>query len=274
MKNKPTHLLQILHYFSLDVVAGAVLSSVMFWKMPDGQGKINGVVLIILGICTWIVYIFDRLLDNLKSQPQDTRHQFHYDNQYYLQMVIIALSTLALFLVFFLPESVIIFGIAFSVVLLLYFLLLQKKTIASAYHYYKEIATALLYSIPIFGSAFVDKNVGFWQYLSAFIFILLVHQSILVFSWYEMQEMPGVKNFAQKVGEKQVRLIVIGITAFICITLLTSIEGYMRKVFFVEFLMACSTLSIFLFSKQLSVKQHYRWLGELVFWLPGLLIFS
>lgn len=274
MNTKAAHIFRILHYLSLDVVAGAVLSSVMFWKMPDGFDQPNGLVLIVLAICTWIIYIFDRLLDNIKTAPQDKRHQFHFDNQYYLQVVIIVLGFLALFLVFFLPKPVIGFGIAFSCLLVLYFRVLQKKTTASAYHYYKEIATALLYSIPVFGSAFVGKALGFWQYLSAFNFVLLVHQSILVFSWYEMQEIPDVKNFAQKIGEKRVRLSVISITVFIGVSLLISIEGYMKKVFLIELLMAVMSLLLLFFFKKLSLHQRYRWLGELVFWLPGILIFS
>ena len=274
MKPKAANILQTLHYLSLDVVAGAVLSSLMFWKMPDGLDRPNVLALIVLGICTWVIYIFDRLLDNIKSASQDARHQFHFDNQYYLQVIIIVLSVLALFLVFFLPKPVIVFGMAFSVFLLLYFRVLQKKTSDSAYQYYKEIATALLYSVPVIGSAFVGKDLGFWQYLSAFNFILLVHQSILVFSWYEIQETPEVKNFAQKIGKEHVRLIVISIAAVVGFALLTKIEGYMRKVFLIQFIMGCATLAIFLFPKKLSASQHYRWIGELVFWLPGLLIFS
>lgn len=274
MKSKTTYTLLILHYLSLDVVVGAVFSSLMFWKMPDGHSQSNELVLIVLAICTWSVYIFDRLLDNIKSTPQDTRHQFHFDNQYYLQVVIIVLSVLALFLVFFLPKPVITFGIVFLCFLVLYFRILQKKTSSSVYHYYKEIATALLYSLPVFGSAFVGKNLGFWQYLSAFNFILLVHQSILVFSWYELQETTGIKNFAQKLGEKRARLIVTAITVLIGITLLISIGGYMKKVFLIELLMACASLALMLSSKTLLSNQRYRWIGELVFWLPGLLIFS
>ncbi len=274
MNTKPANILQTFHYLSLDVVAGAVLSSIMFWKMPDGNSQPNALVLIVLGICTWIIYIFDRLLDNIKSEPQNARHQFHFTHQYYLQVVVIVLSVLALFLVFFLPKPVIIFGIAFSVFLFLYFRVLQKKTSASAYHYFKELATALLYSLPVFGSAFVGKTVDFWQYLSAFNFILLVHQSILVFSWYEMHETPEVKNFAQKIGDGGVRWIVVSITVLMLITFSISPEGYMQNVFLIEFAMACATLAIFLFSKQLSINQHYRWVGELVFWLPGVLIFS
>ncbi|MBA4852284.1 hypothetical protein [Emticicia sp. BO119] len=274
MKSKTTTILLTLHYLSLDVVAGAILSSWMFWKMPDGQSQPDGLVLIVLAICTWIIYIFDRLLDNIKSEPQDARHQFHFDNQYYLQVVIIVLSVLGIFLVFFLPEPVIIFGIVFSVFLLVYFHVLQKRASASAYHYYKEIATALLYSAPVFGSSFVGRDMGFWQYLSAFNFILLVHQSILVFSWYEMQEKEGIRNFALKMGKKQTLIIVIAITVFVGFTLLTSIEGYMKKVFLIELLMACTTLAIMLLSKALLPNERYRWIGELVFWLPGLLIFS
>ena len=61
--------LKTLHYLSLDVVVGAVASSWMFWKIPDGNGEVNLPSILILGICTWIIYIFDRLLDNLKYEP-------------------------------------------------------------------------------------------------------------------------------------------------------------------------------------------------------------
>lgn len=134
----------------------------------------------------------------------------------------------------------------------------------------------MLYSVPIFGSAFVGKTLDFWQYLSAFNFILLVHQSILVFSWYEMLETPEVKNFAQKIGDKGVRWIVVTITVLTGIAFSASVnmEGYMRNVFLIEFVMACTTLAVFLFSKKLSINHRYRWVGELIFWLPGLLIFS
>lgn len=59
--------------------------------------------MLILGICTWIIYILDRLLDNLKSEPEDARHQFHFQHQYYLQVVIIILFFIAAILAFSCP---------------------------------------------------------------------------------------------------------------------------------------------------------------------------
>jgi len=128
--------------------------------------------------------------------------------------------------------------------------------------------------VPVFGSGFAGKDPSLWQYLSAFNFFLLVHQSILVFSWYEMKEKPEEKNFAQKLGEAHVKRVVISITIVVGLPLLLGIEGYMKNVFLIELLMACATLAIFLFPEKLSLNQRYRWIGEIVFWLPGLLIFS
>lgn len=113
MKENGTIFLKTLHYLSLDVVLGAVASSWMFWKIPDGNGVVNLPSILILGICTWIIYILDRLLDNLKSEPEDARHQFHFQHQYYLQVGIIILFFIAAILAFFCPKMSLILVLLF-----------------------------------------------------------------------------------------------------------------------------------------------------------------
>lgn len=274
MSERKNSFLQTLHYLSLDVVLGAVASSWMFWKIPDGNGVANLPSILVLGICTWIIYILDRLLDNLKSEPEDARHQFHFQHQYYLQVGIIILFLIAAIVAFFLPRNVIYFGIALSVVLLIYFYILQKKSKSANYQYFKEVFTSAIYSLCVVGSAFSTKPILAWQaYLSGFIFFLLVHQSILIFSFYESQAYPETKNLAKKLGKTNCTYLILSVWASTIIAHFLTDNPFLQKVFFIETLMASCSVLIYFFEAKLEKNERYRWLGEMVFWLPLLLIF-
>lgn len=265
--------LKTLHYLSLDVVLGAVASSWMFWKIPDGNGVVNLPSMLILGICTWIIYILDRLLDNLKSEPEDARHQFHFQHQYYLQVIIIILFFIAAILAFLLPRNIIYFGIALSVLILIYFYILQKKSKSADYQYFKEIFTSAIYSLCVVGSAFSTKQNLDWQaYLAGFIFFLLVHQSILIFSFYESQAYPTTKNLAKKLGKTNCTYLILGVFALTVIAHFVSNNLFLKKVFLIESLMAFCSVLIYFFEAKLAKNELYRWLGEMVFWLPLLLL--
>ncbi len=268
------NLLRTLHYLSLDVVLGAVASSSMFWKMPDGKREINIPSIVVLGICTWIIYILDRLLDNLKSDPEDTRHWFHHQHQYYLQIGIIILLLMAGILVFFLPKSVIYFGVGISILLILYFIAVNRISISTDYQHFKEIFTALIYTLCVAGTALITKSNLDWRvYLSAGIFFLLVLQSLLIFSTFELKSYPETKNLAKKIGKINCTYLITGIAVFTVLCCLFSANTFLQKVFYIETLMAiCSTL-IYVFNEKLSKNERYRWLGEMVFWLPLVLIF-
>lgn len=253
---------------------GAVVSSWMFWKMPDGNGVVNLPSLLVLGICTWIIYTFDRLLDNLKSEPEDARHQFHFRHQYYLQVGIIILVLMLALLSFFLPKKVIYFGIVLLVLMRFYFYILQKKSKSSDYQYFKEIFTSAIYSLCVVGSAFVMKpNLNWQAYLAGFIFFLLVHQSILIFSFYELQDYPETKNLAKKLGKTNCTYLILGIFALTIIAHFLTSNLFLQKVFLIESLMAFCSVLIYFFETKLAKNERYRWLGEMVFWLPLLLIF-
>jgi hypothetical protein len=263
-----------LHYLSLDVVIGAMASSWMFWKMPDGIAKPDVPSLLVLGICTWIIYILDRLFDNLKTEPQDARHQFHFQYQYYLQITIIVLFFVALSLVFFLPIRVIYFGVGLSFFLVIYFVLLKKSFQNANYQYFKEIFTAILYSLTVVGTAFSSKqNLGLADYWIGFNFFLLVHQSIFIFSYYEAKAQPKVKNLATKLNKQNCIYLIVGICTFIALSNLFTASVFAKKVIIIETFMSVCSVLIFVFQDKLIKNEKYRWLGEMVFWLPILLIF-
>lgn len=266
--------LKILHYLSLDVVLGAVASSWMFWKIPNGNGVVNLPSILILGICTWIIYILDRLLDNLKFEPEDARHQFHFQHQYYLQVGIIILFFIAAILAFLLPHNVVYFGIVLSVLILVYFYILQKKSKSANYQYFKEIFTSAIYSLCVVGSTFSTKPNLDWQaYLAGFNFFLLVHQSILIFSFYESQAYPATKNLAKKLGKTNCTYLILGVLALSIISIFFTDNLFLQRVFLIESLMAFCSVLIYFFEAKLAKNESYRWLGEMVFWLPLILIF-
>jgi hypothetical protein len=272
---KKENFLKTLHYLSLDVVVGAMASSWMFWKMPDGITKPNAPSLLTLGICTWIIYIFDRLLDNLKSEPEDARHQFHFQHQYYLQVGIVILVFILIILSFLLPIKVIYFGLILLILMRVYFYILQKKSKSANYQYFKEIFTSVIYSICVMGSAFTMKSNLDWQvYLAGFVFLLLVHQSILIFSFYESQAYPKTKNLAKKLGKTYCTYLILGVLAISIICIFFTDNLFLQKVFFIESLMAFCSALIYFSQAKLEKNERYRWLGEMVFWLPLLLIFS
>lgn len=274
MSKYKNNFLKNLHYLSLDVVVGAVISSWMFWQIPDGMTKPNLPALLILGICTWIIYILDRLLDNIKSDPKDTRHQFHFQYQYYLQITIIILFIIAIILVFFLPIKVIYFGIGLSVFLIIYFIILKKTSQKANYQYFKEIFTAILYTLSVVGSAFsMKQNLGVIDYLVGFNFFLLVHQSILIFSFHEAKLYPETKNLASKLGSKNCTYLIISICSFIIFCNIFDASLITKKVLFIETLMTICSVLTYIFQAKLTKNESYRWIGEMVFWLPILLIF-
>lgn len=269
---------KILHLLNLDVVAGAVFSSWMFWKLPNGNSLPNTPTLLILGCCTWIIYIFDRLLDNISTQnPTTPRHQFHSDNQYYLQILIIGLGFLSITLLFFIPKQVLWFGIGLSFFLGIYFYVLQKTSKNANYQYYKEIFTALLYGISVVGSAYCTKTrIKTEEIILGLNFILLVHQSILTFSLYEFEADNSVKNLAGKVGIQRSRFAIVSIAVWCLVWLIinwfTSKKSYISSVFIAEFMMSALTTLLIIFKKFFNKTERYRWVGELVFSIPLLLV--
>ena len=71
-----------LHWLSLDVVAGAVVSHIAANRMPTGRTPLNIWVTIILGLVVLGIYTLDHLLDNQKpEQPRTQRHSFIRDNE-------------------------------------------------------------------------------------------------------------------------------------------------------------------------------------------------
>lgn len=262
-------ILKRLHLLSFDVVLGAVIGNIMFWKLSDGNGKIDAITPIILGFCTWIIYIIDRILDNLKPLSKQTvRHLFHekYKNQ--LQFFVFFLFIISVVLLFFLPLKTIQFGLFLFIPLIIYFLAFFKFKI----NYIKEPFTAFFYTAAVSGTALVNQsNQNLINYVLAFGLFGVAFQNLLIFSLFEIYEDKARDNLVSKIGKKPtifaivlLFLLIINSFAFSC----SSATHYQFKCLICISLMSVVLLLITFFSQYFLKNDRYRWVGDAVFFIP------
>ena len=262
--------LQNLHFLSLDVAIGAVVNHLVFSKLV---GVFNIYSTVILGTSTWLIYILDRLLDNQQNAAILTkRHQFHAKNKQILWFLIIFLGILNFFLIFFLPFKVQIFGLFLVSLTAFYGFLVFRFPKYQPFH--KEFFVTFIYAVGVIGTAFVQKKtpLNFTEFHLAFNFLLVVGQSLLLFSWFEiLEENNSTKNMVSWLGQKTVKIFLF----FSLIIIATSVpffEGFPQKIAFTETFMAMIFFGMAIFPKVFLRSEIYRPIGEMVFILPVILL--
>ncbi|WP_304235518.1 hypothetical protein [Jiulongibacter sediminis] len=270
--------LKFLHLLSLDVVLGAMLTSVMFWRLPDGSGPIEMSAVILLGISTWVIYILDRLLD-LRIYPKNLseRHRFHADHQYNLSILLVVLSVIGLVFCFLIPLKVLIFGACISLTLVVYFYVLNKVFKGNKLIWMKEPVTAVTYTLAVVGIAFVNQSsVNLSGWILAIFLFLIASQNLLLFSYFEDLNEPAVKNTVSYFGQSTSKKIITGIAALILFLTIFLFSGGWEYINKVALLMTAMSLILSLmpaFENFFLKNDRYRWVGDGVFLLPAILFF-
>lgn len=273
-----TKLFKILHLLSFDVVLGAVVCNVMFWKLNKNPPKHAFLGVVILGFSVWIIYILDRLLDNQKAENHPTeRHIFHQQNAQVLWYFIGILTLVCTFLVFYLPVDVIIFGIIISLFTGIYLLIVSKISIKNNFQHYKEPITSFVYVSAVFGTTILH-NPPICSLIIGFIFLLIVFQNLLLFSLMEFKKNANSFNVVEYYGIRKSNKIIILITILIVILgfylIHFSTSDYQNNVVTIEIFMSIFLLIINLFDNFFLVNDRYRWVGDSIFLLPLLIICS
>jgi hypothetical protein len=269
--------IQIFNLLSLNVVLGAVISSAMFWKLPDGNGIVDISSLFLLGITTWIIYILDRLLD-LRVYPANPteRHKFHQEHQYNLSILIVVLAVVAAVLCFFIPRSVFWFGCLLSLVLGLYFWVLNRFLKVDKMQWLKEPTTAVCYTLAVAGIAYVHHSpINLSGWILAFMFFLIASQNLLIFSYFEKLNQSNIENTVDFFGPKtSIRILrILGfIVLFLAIFLFSSGWEYIHKVGLVLGIMSQILSFMPALAKYFSKNERYRGVGDGVFLLPLIIL--
>ncbi|WP_373513695.1 hypothetical protein [Persicitalea sp.] len=270
----PNHL----HWLSLDVVAGALLSHLAANRLPDGSTPLNGWVTVILGLVVLGIYTLDHLLDNRKpEQPRTQRHAFVKQYEPVIWRVTLGALALAAGLSWLIPRQLWEFAIAMVVFVSLYLWGVSRLPIKSYRQALKEPVTSLIYAAGVWGSTwFLGESISWESALLGIIFYLLTVQSLLLFSHFEAVKYREVFNLARWLKRPNTMRILKGISLLTLITCLTvcflTEYRYVQRLSIMLIAMAAVHFWLLLNPEKAVSDERFRLVGELVFFLPGLVL--
>ena len=248
----------------------------MFWKLNKASPEYSFPVIFTLGLSIWIIYIVDRLLDNKKIDNCPTeRHIFHQRYTKILWYFVGLLVLLCTILLFYLPHSVIIFGVIICLITSIYLFVVSKISSKNNFQPYKEPITSLVYVSGVYGTTILHGPFTF-SVLIGVIFFLIVFQNLLLFSLFELKKNTKAFNLAAYFGIKKSNSINLFITCFILVLSFILFHSsnitYQNRVVIVELSMSFCLLIINLFDSFFLINDRYRWVGDGIFLLPLVII--
>lgn len=235
---------------------------------------------IVLALAVFIIYTVDRLLDVQKpGEPTTARHQFHRHYAPLLWRAVLIAGAVAVILVFFLPGSVIKFGIVLGVICTAYVVAVFRLP---AYHWallLKEPLVAILYSVGIWGSVWVQKlPVSGIEFAEFLMFAGVAFQNLLLFAVMEKHELPEQSAFslATEWGNDRCDLILrwltFGIVATGLVLCFLTKDRFVQRSALILALMSLVLYAIQRYPGYFLKNERYRWLGDGVFWFPALVL--
>lgn len=179
-------LYQIFHWLSLDVVAGAVVSYRVAAHLPDYHGAFDWPTAAVLGMVVFAIYTLDRLIDNRLSPPATDRHRFRHQYRQRLVQVLLAMLVLGIVALFFLPPSVLWWGLGLALTTVLYLFGVFRTGGRGWFEALKDVAVPLVYALGVWGTATVAQPELSWEMLTlGGAFWLIAQQNLLLVAYFE-----------------------------------------------------------------------------------------
>ncbi len=260
-----------IHWLSLDVVAGAMLTHVVASRLPYGQGKVSWASTVLVGISVFFIYVADRLIDNHKgTTPTTARHKFHAQHEAILLKVMMGLGVIGLICLFWLPFKVIMLGVGLMVVVSVYLKVIQKISSTDTFQLFKEPVVAIVYTIGVWGSAILGQEHTSWEETSFMVLLgIIAFQNLLLFSWFESFDIEEGYSLAIAWGTDTVSqiiniltiLVVIGALAILFLTT----HRYSIRTSVAVISMSLSLYFLKKHHSQFLGHERYRWAGDGIF---------
>jgi 4-hydroxybenzoate polyprenyltransferase len=268
-----TRIYQYIRAFSLDVVAGAVISA--RWIGNYFNADIPTSAIIALGLTVWLIYTIDHLLDARKVKSQDAlfRHIIHYKNAPYIFGLIAIVSMVLIFVLQDLQTYLIGYGLGlgFAVFCYLIFIHFIRKKV----YWGKEWFIALVYATGIclptlaYIQSIPPILIYFWVQL-----FLLASINLILFNMieYKVDKKLGFNSFATVKGADFSRKVILFLL-FCFIVIWSSSFLFFKAEELLDyqaiFILMASVLAMVL-SKEVVLRQEewYRVIGDIVFVLP------
>ncbi len=268
---------------SLDVVIGVLAVSLFASNLLEVEAKPEWII--ILAFATWSFYTIDHLIDGIKSKGKSTifRHQFHFNNKTLLATLVIIFGVTSLLLsLLFLNFQIIQVGLLMGLLVLVYFTVLKLFGNKKSFFLQKEIIIAFVYVAGIWLAPLVwlhEIPETFTIIVISVLFFLAWAEGVMA-SWfdYENDLTEGHSSFTVLFGKQNTRIFLIVLHILIFIIIKLSVFFVSSNLQFAAMiilaLMNLSLLLIILYPSTFSKNERYRIVGEMVFWLPFLILLA
>lgn len=240
---------------------------------------------VVLALVVFIIYTVDRLLDVRKYGADESglrlsaRHQFHFQYAPLLWRLVAGAVILTLILLFFLPISVIKFGLVLGAVCLVYVGAVFRLPDHHPALLLKEPLVAALYSAGVWGSVWVQRPaISSVDITECLMFTGIAFQNLLLFAVMEQLETPDQPMFslATAWGSARCDLMLRWLTLGIVVTGFTlcffTNDRFAQRSALILGLMSLMLYTIQRFPAFFLKNERYRWLGDGVFWMPALVL--
>ena len=272
MISKIIHTARIL---SIDVAAGACVCTLFIAQYLKVQ--LPFLCILSLGICVWLIYTADHLIDawKIKHQAHSLRHYFHQKYFRPIRVIFLLLALCSTSFLFLLPEIVIQWGMLLAMFVVAYFLLIicLKPPIL----FQKELAAAILYASGIFlAPVSLTRQPITASLIIVFVqFLLIAFVNLIAFSLFEkdLDETDGHSSFVKLAGVKATHQLLTGLSMLVIVSTLFFMFYFPVKssIFEVEVLLLGMSLTLLGIASKPSFFGRYeafRVVGDGIFFYP------
>ncbi|SMG25095.1 UbiA prenyltransferase family protein [Marivirga sericea] len=268
-----TKIYQYIRAFSLDVVAGAVISA--RWIGNYFNADIPSQAILALGLTVWLIYTIDHLLDARKIKSKDAlfRHMIHYKNAPYIFGLIALVAMILIFVLQSLEPYLIGYGmvLGFAVFCYLIFVHFVRKKVYWGKEWFIALVYAMGICLPTVGYIQNVPPILIYFWLQLF---LLASINLILFNMieYKVDKAQGFNSFATVKGVDFSRKVILFLLFCFVITWSSSFLFFKAEELLdyqAIFILMGSVLAMVL-SKEVVLRQEewYRVIGDIVFVLP------
>lgn len=262
----------MINILSIDVAVGAVVSALFFAKIFDVVILPSG--MISLGFTVWVIYTADHLIDAyvIKQEAATERHRFHQRHFKVLFVLLIIAAAIDGSQLLFIRKTVFFEGLGLMFLIAIYFLLQRYLK------FLKELIGALLYAGGVLLIPFSVKNPALSTTQSLLIgqFVITALINLLLFSWFDKRqdEKDKLSSFATTMGWDATKNFLRALFILQAVLVFVQFTSSDFKPTGVMVLMNALLLVIFLNRKYFEPEDRYRLLGDAIFFVPLIYVFT
>lgn len=265
----------------MDVMVGAVLSTAFAASILDVALPLW--YFVAFAGAVWVMYTLDHLTDAhfLHNSAANARHRFH---QRHFRLLAVVLVTVSLFVLLIVlsnaNQRLIIAGTILGALSLVHLFLVSFDRTKNSWFVQKELMVALVYTSGVWvGPALILGEIPSWPVLamlSAFGVTVWIEGAMMAYVERNADQVQKTPSIVSKLGaSKTIKLIRLMTVLLILLSLVFAL-AFSAQLRWGWFILLTMNVLLLILQQEKYAKQtsgFFHLLGELVFWLPGIILF-